>query len=106
MADKNRGRIGYWLSGLYIAFVLILLGSAFLGRPDALSGLGLVVATLPWSYLVGQWLESSNGSGGIGDASALVASVFFLLLSLPNAFILYGLGSLIDWLRHRDPRVQ
>jgi hypothetical protein len=104
MENKTSDSTKYGLPGFYLILILVLLGFAFLGTPDDLSGLGLVVATLPWSYLAGILLTDSN-SGWTGDGSAISAAVFFFLLSLPNAALLYFGGLFIDRFRGREPRV-
>jgi hypothetical protein len=95
MLKKFRSRIGVFLSLGYITFCLITVFALIVSPSDAMSGLAVIVVTLPWSLL---FLEL--GAEPMGSASenitAVVGPILFVLIfivsAMLNAVFLYFVG--------------
>jgi hypothetical protein len=83
---------GTGIAIIYLFLFLVALIESNIGRPDALSGVGLIFLTLPWSFIL---LELIDKSGVL--ASISIKALLFLITTfsaLINALILHLIGYL------------
>lgn len=84
--------LGVIIAAIYLFIYLVAIIELNVSRPDALSGLGLLFLTAPWSFIL---LGIINKYEAL--ASAISHSTFYVLITfcaLINASILYLLGNL------------
>jgi hypothetical protein len=86
-------KLGMIIATVYLLLFLIVIIELNVSRPDALSGLGVIFLTAPWSLI---FLNTFNENGVL--ASARSPFTFYALITfcaLINALILYLLGNLL-----------
>lgn len=82
----QRSRVGVMLVGVYLVAVLLSIGLIVVSG-EALSGIWLVILTLPWSLLFTPVLDAISPS----LAGSWVSYVLFASGALINAAIIYAL---------------
>src|SRR5436190_7799495 len=84
-----RSRIGMVLALGYLLFLVVIVIGVTTGPPDAMSGLAILIWTMPWSFLLLDALIDNHINTGLGPLT------FYLVIGLSamiNASILYGVG--------------
>ena len=100
MAYKSfKSKIGMFFAGAYLLLVCVAIIGVVIGPPDAMSGLALMFAAIPWSFMLFEGLD------GIAPPLPIVGFALYAFCILLNAIILYFLGLLLSLLIKRANRV-
>jgi len=81
------------LAGGYLLLFLLAVLSVMVSKPDAMSGLALMVLTIPWSFILFETIPE-NWAAVLGPVGFL--GIFAVSVSI-NAAILYFVGWLFTW---------
>ncbi len=101
MLKAQKINIGLIIATIYLFIYIVAIIELNVSRPDALSGLGLLFLTAPWSFILLDIInkyEVFAFASAFSSASALSHITFYVLITFCafiNASILFFLGNLL-----------